>query len=120
MEGAVDRHPSHGCRPAFILVSFALVIAGPTLATRSRSGCTSAPHSSGRGRSSNGPSSSVWTSTAMALIYYFAPDVEQDWVWLTPGSVFATTLWLLMSFGFKYYVGNWGTTPRPTALSAQS
>ncbi len=39
-------------------------------------------------------------------MYYFAPDAEQDWVWLTPGSVFATTLWLVASLGFKYYVVN--------------
>ena len=42
------------------------------------------------------------------MIYYFAPDAEQDWIWLTPGSVFATTLWLLASLGFKYYVANMG------------
>ena len=46
---------------------------------------------------------------AIALVYYFAPDVEQDFVWLTPGAVFATSLWLLASLGFKYYVANWGT-----------
>jgi membrane protein len=44
----------------------------------------------------------------IALIYYFAPDADQDWIWLTPGSVAATTLWLLASLGFKYYVANWG------------
>ena len=47
-------------------------------------------------------------STGIALIYYFAPDVEQDWIWLTPGSVFATTVWLIASLGFKYYVANMG------------
>jgi hypothetical protein len=30
-------------------------------------------------------------------------------VWLTPGSLFATTLWLIASLGFKYYVANMGT-----------
>jgi len=29
-------------------------------------------------------------SAAIAIVYYFAPDVGQDWVWLTPGSIFAT------------------------------
>jgi membrane protein len=47
-------------------------------------------------------------SLGIALIYYFAPDVEQEWIWLTPGSIFATTLWLAASLGFKYYVANWG------------
>ena len=41
----------------------------------------------------------------MALIYYFAPDVKrQEWVWITPGSVLATVLWLLISLAFKFYV----------------
>ena len=42
------------------------------------------------------------------MIYYFAPDVKQEWVWLMPGAVLATTLWLMASLGFKYYVANWG------------
>lgn len=45
-------------------------------------------------------------ATGMALVYYFAPDAEQDWVWLTPGSIFATALWLLATLGFKFYVAN--------------
>jgi hypothetical protein len=44
----------------------------------------------------------------MSLIYYFAPDAEQDWVWLTPGSILATFLWLIASLGFKFYVANMG------------
>ncbi len=42
-------------------------------------------------------------------VYYFAPDAEQDWVWVTPGSVLATVLWLLASLGFKLYVARFGT-----------
>jgi len=41
--------------------------------------------------------------TAIGVVYYFAPDVEQDWVWITPGAVLATTLWLLISLGLKLY-----------------
>jgi membrane protein len=92
----------------FILVSFALVLVGPTVAER-------LAHAWGLG------SAFEWTwkivqwpvvfalaSTGMALIYYFAPDVEQDWIWLTPGSVFATLLWLAATLGFKFYVANMG------------
>jgi membrane protein len=39
---------------------------------------------------------------AMANIYYFAPDVEQKWKWITPGSVFAILTWILVSLGFSY------------------
>jgi len=40
------------------------------------------------------------------MVYYFAPDVEQEWSWLAPGTIFATTLWLAASLGFRYYVIN--------------
>jgi membrane protein len=43
---------------------------------------------------------------ATGLVYYFAPDVEQHWKWLTPGSVFAVILWILVSLGFAFYVNN--------------
>jgi membrane protein len=45
----------------------------------------------------------------ISLIYYFAPDAEQEWVWITPGSLLATVLWVLGSLAFRYYVVNFGT-----------
>jgi membrane protein len=45
---------------------------------------------------------------AVALVYYFAPDVEQHWKWITPGSVFAVVGWLLASLAFSFYVNNFG------------
>jgi membrane protein len=47
-------------------------------------------------------------SFGIAFVYYWAPDVEQDWVWITPGSLVACLLWLLASLGFRYYVSNFG------------
>jgi membrane protein len=42
---------------------------------------------------------------SFALIYFFAPDFrEQDWKWITPGSVIGVALWLLASFAFKGYL----------------
>jgi membrane protein len=41
---------------------------------------------------------------AIALIFYYAPDADQDWVWITPGSVLATVLWLIASLAFRFYV----------------
>ena len=43
-----------------------------------------------------------------ALIYYFAPDVEQEWRWITPGAVFAVLAWIVMSLIFAWYVDNFG------------
>jgi membrane protein len=43
-------------------------------------------------------------STAIGLVYYFAPDAEQDWAWITPGAIAATVLWLAISLLFKLYI----------------
>jgi membrane protein len=40
----------------------------------------------------------------VSLIYYFAPNVEQQWHWITPGSIFATVTFLLASFLFSLYL----------------
>jgi membrane protein len=42
---------------------------------------------------------------SFSLIYYFAPDLrDQDWKWVTPGSVIALLLWLAVSFAFRAYL----------------
>ncbi len=45
---------------------------------------------------------------ALAIIYAICPDVEHDWRWVTPGSVFAVALWMGLSLGFKAYVDHFG------------
>jgi membrane protein len=42
----------------------------------------------------------------IGLVYYLAPNVEQHWRWVTPGSVVALALWLAASFGLRLYVTN--------------
>ena len=46
---------------------------------------------------------------AFALVYYFAPDVEQRFKWISPGSIAAVVLWLLFSLLFSFYVNNFGS-----------
>src|SRR5690606_28496430 len=43
---------------------------------------------------------------AVALIYYATPAVEQDFRFITPGSVVAVVVWLAASLGFGIYVQN--------------
>jgi membrane protein len=45
---------------------------------------------------------------AMAILYYAAPDVKQEWKWITPGVVLAVLGWILASLAFSYYVNNFG------------
>jgi len=92
----------------FILISMTLIIAGPGIARGIAS-------QAGLGQAF------VWTwnilqwpvvfllvATAIAMVYYFAPDAEQEWAWITPGSVFAMALWVAISLGLKTYVSTMG------------
>jgi len=90
----------------FILISFALVIVGPTLAERVADWVQLGPAFEWTWKIVQWPVVVALACTGIALIYYFAPDAEQDWVWLTPGSFLSTMLWLLASLAFKYYVVN--------------
>jgi len=51
----------------------------------------------------------ILVTIAIAAIYYFAPDVEQQWKWIAPGSLFAVMMWTILSLGFSYYVNNFGS-----------
>lgn len=43
-------------------------------------------------------------TTGVAIVFYYAPDADQDWVWITPGSILTTLLWVTFSIGFRVYV----------------
>lgn len=45
----------------------------------------------------------------LALVYYFAPSVEQKFKWVTMGSIIATVMWLVFSIIFTIYVSNFGS-----------
>ena len=50
----------------------------------------------------------VFMLVAVSVIYYFGPDVDQEWRWVIPGSLVAVVLWVVVSLGFKLYVENFG------------
>jgi membrane protein len=90
----------------FIVISFALVIAGPTLAEKVADWFHFGPAFEWTWKILQWPLVFALVSIAIAMIYYYAPDAEQEWIWITPGSLLATALWLLISLGFKFYVTN--------------
>ncbi|HZG52498.1 MAG TPA: YihY/virulence factor BrkB family protein [Pyrinomonadaceae bacterium] len=48
----------------------------------------------------------LFVLAAFGLIYYLAPNVEKrSWHWVSPGAAVAVVLWLLVSFGFRTYLG---------------
>jgi len=49
---------------------------------------------------------------AFALVYYFAPDVQQEFRFITPGSIIGLLLWLAFSLLFLLVVNNFGVYNR--------
>jgi membrane protein len=87
----------------FILVSMFLIIAGPSLAENLAVRLHLGEAFKWTWWIVQWPIVFLLVATAIAVIYYFAPDVEQDWVWITPGSLLATVLWIAVSLGLKIY-----------------
>jgi membrane protein len=54
------------------------------------------------------PITAAGVMLVLALLYYFLPDVKQEWRYVTPGSLLGTLLWLLMTWGFSLYAENFG------------
>ncbi len=55
------------------------------------------------------PLALLFLVTVVALLYYFAPDADQPFRWITPGGFIGVALWVLASVGFNIYVSNFGS-----------
>jgi membrane protein len=90
----------------FVLIGLSLVLAGPTVADYlARTTGWGAPFKWGW-LILQWPLVLALVSVAIALVFYFGPDAEQDWVWVTPGAIVATVLWVVVSLAFKLYVAH--------------
>jgi membrane protein len=92
----------------FIVVSFGLIVAGPQLADWLAARFGFGEVFVWTWKVIQWPVAFALVVTGIGLIYYYAPDAQQDWVWITPGSLLAAVLWLIGSLGFRFYVVNWG------------
>jgi membrane protein len=93
----------------FVLVSITLVVSGPELARYIAQQVDLGDAFTWTWMVLQWPVVFILIATAVGLIYYFAPNVDQDFLWITPGSVLATALWLIGSLGFRFYVVNFGS-----------
>jgi membrane protein len=93
----------------FLVLAITLVVAGPELAefVTARLGMSAAVEWAWK--ILQWPLVFLLVASAIGLVYYFAPDVDQDFVWITPGSLLATVLWLVGSLAFRVYVVNFGS-----------
>ena len=90
----------------FVLLAFGLVLLGPWLADWMADHFGFGPVFAWTWKILQWPLVFFLVAFGLALVNYFAPDAEQDWVWITPGAVLATLLWLVASLAFRFYVTN--------------
>jgi membrane protein len=90
----------------FVLVATTLVVVGPALAEKVAASFHLGAVFTWAWKIAQWPVVFALVSLAVAIVYYYGPDAEQEWIWITPGSVFATVLWLVVSLGFRFYVTN--------------
>jgi membrane protein len=88
----------------FIVVSTILVLAGPALAEKVADWFRLGSVFTWTWMIIQWPVVFALVSIAIAMVFYFAPDAEQQFVWITPGSILATVLWLGTSLLFRFYV----------------
>jgi membrane protein len=92
----------------FVVVSFTLIVAGPQLADWLGSHFAFGSAFVWSWKALQWPLAFALVAVGLGLIYYFAPDAEQYWVWITPGSLVATALWTVGSLAFRFYAVNFG------------
>jgi membrane protein len=88
----------------FIIIAVALLVFGPPLAKWVAGLVGLGPLFAQLWIALHWPVAFTMISFALALLYYFAPNLKQPWHWITPGSVVATLLWVAVSALFGYYV----------------
>jgi len=92
----------------FIILAFTLIVAGPELVDAVATHFGLSEVVAWIWKIVQWPIAFGLVVTGIGLIYYFAPDAEQEWVWITPGALVATVLWVLGSLGFRYYATHFG------------
>jgi membrane protein len=92
----------------FIVLAFGLILAGPQLADLLARHYAFGSIFVWTWKIVQWPLAFLMAVVAIGMVYYFAPDAEQLWVWITPGSLVATILWVLGSLAFRYYAVNFG------------
>ena len=93
----------------FVVLSFGLIIGGPQLADWMAARYALSSVFVWTWKILQWPAAFALVISGIGFIYYFAPDAEQDWAWITPGSLVAAVLWFLGSLAFRYYVVNFGS-----------
>jgi membrane protein len=88
----------------FILAAFTLIVAGPNAGNYLAGWFGLSDVFDTAWRFVRWPLTFALATTGIAIVFYYAVDADQDWVWITPGSILTTALWVLFSLAFRLYV----------------
>lgn len=92
----------------FIITALLLIVLGPTIARLLSDWVGWEDVWISAWRMFRWPLAVILVIIGIDLIYYFTPNADQDWVWITPGALLATLLWIGGSIGFNWYLGRFG------------
>jgi membrane protein len=88
----------------FVLLAFTLIVAGPNAGRWLTGWLGLSDVFDTVWRMVRWPFVFALATSGIAIVFYYAPDADQDWIWITPGSILTTVLWIVFSLGFRLYV----------------
>jgi membrane protein len=91
---------------ALILVGVLLLIAGPSIGRTIAEIFTLGDEFIFVWEVARWPAALLFLVATVALLFYFAPDVEQPFRWITPGGFVGIALWVLASVAFNLYLSS--------------
>src|SRR5919206_4400933 len=91
---------------ALLLMGVLLLVAGPSIGRTIAGVFTLGDEFMVAWNIARWPAALLFMDVTVALIFYFAPDVNQPFRWITPGGVIGIVLWVLASVAFNLYLSS--------------
>lgn len=93
----------------FVILSTLLVLLGPTLSHQMFQALGLAGDSHAAWNALRLPLVILLNLLGFSILYFFAPEAKQRYVWILPGTITATVLWFGASSLFRLFVRNFGS-----------
>jgi membrane protein len=91
---------------ALILIGVLLLIAGPSIGRTLAEVFTLGDEFMAVWNIARWPAALLFMVATVALLFYFAPDADQPFRWITPGGFVGILLWVLASVAFNLYLSS--------------
>jgi membrane protein len=91
---------------ALLLTGVLLLVAGPSIGSTIAGVFTLGDEFMVAWNIARWPAALLFMITTVALLFYFAPDANQPFRWITPGGVIGIVLWVLASVAFNLYLSS--------------